>query len=67
MTNIIEVRLSNGETILIEDKADHVAIGQSLAEHGHFSTTRLRDGMNGAIKSPVTILERSVSYLQPRD
>lgn len=67
MLNLTEVRLSNGEMLLIEDKADHTAIGKALAEHGHFTTTRLRDGMDGAIKSPITILERSIAYLQPRD
>lgn len=67
MLNLTEVRLSNGETLLIEDSADHAAIGQALAENGHFTTTRLRDGMAGAVRSPITILERSIAYLQPRD
>lgn len=67
MLNLTEVRLSTGETLLIEDNADHTTIGQALAENGHFTTTRLRDGMNGPVKSPITILERSIAYLQPRD
>jgi hypothetical protein len=67
MLNLTEIRLSNGETLLVEDKADHTAIGQSLAEKGHFTTTRLRDGMDGPARFPITILERSVAYLQPRD
>lgn len=64
--NTIEIKFSNGDTVIIEDKADHAAIGQALAENGHFSSTRIQVGMSATVKTPITILERSVVYLQPR-
>lgn len=64
--NIIEVRFANGEVVIIEDKAECGAIGQMLSDQGFYNTVRLHVGMNATSRTPISILERSVLYIQPR-
>jgi len=65
--NIIEVRFANGEVVVIEDKAECRAIGQMLSEQGFYNSVRINLGMNATTRTPISILERSVLYLQPRE
>lgn len=62
-----EIKLTNGDTLVVEDQSDHRAIAKALAEHGFYSTTRLNAGYSSLTRTPITVLERAVVYLQAKD
>jgi hypothetical protein len=62
-----EVALINGKSIVIEDSASADAMAEALASKGFYSTTRLVDSYGATQTAPITILERAVVHISPKD